>query len=49
MTDQITTVQVPRTLRDDIKSAAKKRAERMGINKLSMVDYLLLLIQEQPK
>jgi len=44
-----TTIRVPVNLRDNIKAAALARAKYIGINKLSMVDYLRLLIAEQPK
>lgn len=45
--NMITTIQVPAKLRDDIKEAAQTRAKHMGISKLSMVDYLQLLIREE--
>lgn len=45
----ITTIQVPAKLRDDIKASAHRYAKDVGINKLSMVDYLQLLIAKQPK
>jgi hypothetical protein len=42
-----TTIQVPFSTRDAIKRAAAKRAKKMGITKLSMVDYLSLITKEE--
>lgn len=43
MNESPTTIQVPIYIRDKIKLAASKRAKKMGITKLSMVDYLNLI------
>lgn len=43
----VTTIQVPIQVRDAIKTAAGKRAHKMGISKLSMADYLKLVADNE--
>jgi hypothetical protein len=47
MRDDLTTIQVPKTLRSDIKQMAKLTAARKNMRKLSMVDYLQGLIDAE--
>lgn len=47
MNETTTTIQVPVYIRDKVKLAAGKRAKKMGISKLSMVDYLNLVADNE--
>lgn len=42
-----TTIQVQMITRDNIKRAAKRRAKKMGLSRLSMDDYLNLVSIEE--
>lgn len=45
--ETLTTIQVPKALRTDIKLMAQIEAGRRNMRKLSMVDYLQLLIDRE--
>ena len=47
MNETPTTIQVPMYTRDKIKRAAAKRAKKMKISRLTMVDYLNLVADEE--
>jgi hypothetical protein len=42
-----TTIEIPSTLRDDIKKLASKEAQKLSIPRLSSKDYLVRLISKE--